>query len=295
MEWNKEEIGKLILLFNDGVIYKEIGLILNRTETAIFKKLKSLNLTRNEWTDEDTSKSISLLKEGKNFKEISLIINKSHNSVAKKMRYDGYYFFDFNDSIEYKNRNNGIKKKKLVYESINWVEVQKFYENSSWAGIREKFGISFTALTWAVKNEKLKTRTIKESREKRTNEERILRGNEDSFKEYRLLCDFKFWLQSYKDEFDFSLIEKYGWYGKRKGEYNLEGVSRDHMVSVKYGFLNNVDPKIIAHPANCKLMQHKENGKKKDKNSITLEELLVRIEAWDLKYNTKPAEIMEAV
>ena len=65
------------------------------------------------------------------------------------------------------------------------------------------------------------------------------------------------------------------------------------MVSVKYGFLNNIDPQIIAHPANCKLMIQKENTSKYSKSSITLEELLIRIEAWDLKYGTKQVAAVE--
>ena len=56
------------------------------------------------------------------------------------------------------------------------------------------------------------------------------------------------------------------------------------MYSVKDGFLNKVDPKILAHPANCRLIRQGENASKKNKSCITLEELLERIKNWDQKY-----------
>ena len=64
----------------------------------------------------------------------------------------------------------------------------------------------------------------------------------------------------------------------------MGGVSRDHMYSVKQGFLNNTDLKIISHPANCRLVLQSDNASKSDACSITLEELLHRIKEWDKKY-----------
>ena len=52
------------------------------------------------------------------------------------------------------------------------------------------------------------------------------------------------------------------------------------MLSVKCGFDNNISPEILKHPANCKLMLHRDNNKKKTNNSITYEELLNRIKNW---------------
>lgn len=101
---------------------------------------------------------------------------------------------------------------------------------------------------------------------------------------YRADCAFKFNLKDYPGEFDFALIENFGWYSAKNRGNNLTGISRDHMVSVKYGFDNGVDPAIIAHPANCKLMQHSHNSSKCDTCSITLDELLHRIKEWDSKY-----------
>lgn len=109
-------------------------------------------------------------------------------------------------------------------------------------------------------------------------------GYRESLKRYRLLCRFQFGLKQFPNEFDFELVRKHGWYSAANRANNLNGVSRDHMVSVRFGFDNNIDPKIIAHPANCRLVQHNDNSSKHSKCSITLDDLLRRIEEWDAKY-----------
>jgi len=101
---------------------------------------------------------------------------------------------------------------------------------------------------------------------------------------YQWLSNFKFPLSQFSKEFDFSLIEKHGWYKPTNKGNNLGGVSRDHMFSIYEGILQNINPLLLAHPANCKLMIHSENNLKKRKCSITLIELLERITNWELKY-----------
>ncbi len=108
----------------------------------------------------------------------------------------------------------------------------------------------------------------------------------DVKKNYRSKCSFKFSVYLYPDEFDFSILNELGWYKAKNRGNNLDGVSRDHMVSVIYGYENNIDPLIIAHPANCRLIKHNENVSKGKKNIISYEELLDRIKNWDEKYKT---------
>lgn len=104
------------------------------------------------------------------------------------------------------------------------------------------------------------------------------------FINYRNACKFKFNLADYPDEFDFELIKKYGWYSPVNKGNNPGGVSRDHMYSVKAGYINKVPATIIEHPANCKLILQTKNTSKGSKCSITLEELKNRIAAWEAKY-----------
>ena len=111
------------------------------------------------------------------------------------------------------------------------------------------------------------------------------RKNRSELTNYRADCAFKFNLGDYPDEFDFNLIESYGWYKPKNRGDNLNGVSRDHAVSVRYGFDNNISAEHLAHPANCVLMRHHDNVSKHSKISMTYDELLERIEAWEKKYS----------
>lgn len=103
---------------------------------------------------------------------------------------------------------------------------------------------------------------------------------------YRNRCNFRFNVYDYPDRFDLSLIAKHGWYsptgkhGKNRAKMNLTGVSRDHLFTISDGFRLKVDPMIMSHPANCRLMLHTENNVKNGKSSITLSELLDRVNGW---------------
>lgn len=100
---------------------------------------------------------------------------------------------------------------------------------------------------------------------------------------------FKFNVYRYPEEFDIKLIEGHGWYtcpGKKRHNQtkNINGVSRDHIISVSYGFTHNIDPKIISHPANCRILLHSTNKQKSGKCGLTLNELMDNIAKWDKKY-----------
>lgn len=103
---------------------------------------------------------------------------------------------------------------------------------------------------------------------------------------FRHQCRFKFDVFDYPNEFDLSLIEKFGFYRpiNAKNGANLNGVSLDHILSISDASKNNIDPKIIGHPANCKLMIHNQNISKGKKSLITLSELEDRILIWNIKY-----------
>lgn len=105
--------------------------------------------------------------------------------------------------------------------------------------------------------------------------------NRESLRQYRTDCAFRFSVYDYPDKFDLSLIDKHGWYSAKNRGNNQTGVSRDHMVSVKYGWENGIAPEIISHPANCAIMLHSDNVRKYSKNAITLEQLLEKIKSWD--------------
>ena len=105
-----------------------------------------------------------------------------------------------------------------------------------------------------------------------------------AFRRYKADCQFTFSLKSYPTEFNFELLKEHGWYKPVNRGNNLNGVSRDHQISIRWGFNNGVDAKIISHPANCRLITQNANAAKNHKNSITFEDLLKRIEAWNKEF-----------
>ena len=105
-------------------------------------------------------------------------------------------------------------------------------------------------------------------------------------RKYKLLTTFRFSLNQFPDEFDFSLIEKHGWYKAVNRGNNLGGVSRDHRLAVMDGFKQRINPLLLAHPANCRLLVHSENVSKGCKSELTIEVLLERLSKWNAKYGS---------
>jgi hypothetical protein len=104
------------------------------------------------------------------------------------------------------------------------------------------------------------------------------------YKFYRPSCEFKFNVFDFQDEYNIQLLITNGFYSPTNKKNNLNGVSKDHKFSVCDGFKNKIPPEIISHPANCELLIHTDNNKKKIKSSITIDELYDKIEKWDKKY-----------
>lgn len=108
------------------------------------------------------------------------------------------------------------------------------------------------------------------------------------YKLYRKQCHFTFKLYDYSDELDLDLINIYGMYkvcsSSNRCNNNTNGVSRDHMYSILDGFVNKVDPYIISHPANCKIIKQVDNASKHSNSSITLDELIERVRKFNIKY-----------
>lgn len=104
-------------------------------------------------------------------------------------------------------------------------------------------------------------------------------SNKDEF-------SFKFNIYNYPELFDLNKLKNIGWVsfgGKRGGIKNLNGLSRDHKVSIDEAKRNKYDPYYISHPLNCDLMPMKDNNKKKTKSSIKYEDLIILIDEYDAK------------
>lgn len=104
----------------------------------------------------------------------------------------------------------------------------------------------------------------------------------DKVKEYRSKTRFSFTSAQYPHLFSDPRIKKYGWY-RRAWPYP-NAVVFDHLYRVIDGYNNNIPPEIISHPANAELVTMKENRRRQNKSSITLDELYERIEIFEKTY-----------
>lgn len=94
---------------------------------------------------------------------------------------------------------------------------------------------------------------------------------------------FRFNLYDFPNLFDLELLSSVGFYGPggKSKRWNIDGLSRDHKVSVSDALLYNYDPFYISHPLNCELMPHRENDKKKGRSSIAYIDLIKIVDEFE--------------
>lgn len=100
----------------------------------------------------------------------------------------------------------------------------------------------------------------------------------DTKEQYKIVCDFKFNPYLYSNIPGYNLLLERGIYHHLN---NFNGVVRDHIMSKEYGWKNNIDPKLLSHPANCQFLTWIDNYKKGSETALTEEELITRIKEWD--------------
>lgn len=97
----------------------------------------------------------------------------------------------------------------------------------------------------------------------------------------RSLYRFKFSVYDYPNIFDLENLHRIGWKSRRGDMTNPNGYTRDHKVSVSEALKNNYDPFYITHPLNCELMLMSDNQRKNANSSITYEELVSLVDAFE--------------
>lgn len=160
-------------------------------------------------------------------------------------------------------------------------DISKGFHNISLKRMKKLFVVG--PYTPIYKNKCIKTNKIFYSKSYQKYHPTIIKDRQH----YAYLCKFKFSISEFPKWFDGRLIKDHGWYstpGSRKGLRNLNGVSRDHLVSIDYGFRHNIPPAIISHPANCKLVLHKDNQRKRASCAISVKELMLRTSQFNTLY-----------
>lgn len=121
------------------------------------------------------------------------------------------------------------------------------------------------------------------SRWRKTMEERGIwtpKKNKDDYLFYRDISNWNCDILS----FDIDNKEKLNDIGIFNIKNNRNGLVRDHKLSRKSGFLLSIFPELIRHPANCELITHSKNISKREKNSLSVDELFERIIAFKESY-----------
>lgn len=257
MKWTQENIDKMKLLSSQGKTFELIAKELKTTNSSVRNKFYKLGLKQHLNYHENLS---------------CLFCNKPFKSYKKENR----KFCSSSCSAHFNNKDRKYKKHSIpcaicklpVKTTINISKVyckdcRRDVDNERSKKYRKKKVCKF------CKN------NISESKKLVCSSCRL-----DYYSVYRPSCRFDFDISEYADKFNLDLVEKHGWYSPSNKGNNLYGVTKDHMYSVKDGFVNKICPSIIKHPANCKLMLFSNNSKKNDKSSITLEELMDRIKSW---------------
>jgi hypothetical protein len=249
MKWTEEELVILRRFISEGKKHYEISLLLGRTEKSVENKCSKLRL-----------KIVSYKREN----------CKRCNCEFTKLISSSQVFCSSSCSTIFNNKIKGprLEETKLKISNTLKSKVVKLPKKPKLSNI----------------NKEIICKNCKSEKVLRVRKNICEKCLYDYYELYRPSCSFKFNVLDYIDEFDLDLVGKHGWYSPTNKRNNLSGVSKDHIYSVKDGYVNNILPEIISHPANCRLMIHKDNSSKNSKSDITIDELLNRILVWNNKY-----------
>lgn len=106
---------------------------------------------------------------------------------------------------------------------------------------------------------------------------------------YYNYCQFGNWrIEIWRSLPGFDLLKQHGMWHPIN---NPSGVVRDHIFSKFEGWVNRIDPRIVSHPANCRLIPNLENVKKHTRCDISLHQLTENIQSY--KFNVSPKIVPE--
>jgi hypothetical protein len=244
-----------------------------------------------KWTEQSDNLLKELIKEGKSHNEISLIFGVPKKTINNRC-------FRLKIKSQLPSKNHKQKCKYCGGEFVSYISEERFFcslncsasfnnlqRNGLTDDVKSKISESLKKYYEPIKQNKKNKKCRSCNIEKEIPKHKIICDDcrNQYYKFYRPSCEFNFNIFEY--EFDTNDLKKFGWYSPTNKGNNLNGVSKDHMFSVKDGFINKISPEIIKHPANCQLLKHVDNNRKKTNSIITIDELMIRIKKWDEKFD----------
>jgi len=244
-----------------------------------------------KWTKQNDNTLKELIQEGKAHEEISIIFGVSKKTINNRC-------FRLKLKSQLPSKSHKQSCKYCGDEFVSYISEERFFcslncsasynnlqRNGLTEDVKNKISQSLKKHYGPVKEKNKKCRSC--NLEKKIPKYKITCDDcrYQYYKFYRPSCEFDFDFKTFEAEFNTTDLKKLGWYSPSNKGNNLNGVSKDHMYSVKEGFINKIDPEIIKHPANCQLLKYSENSVKKTSCSITIDELISRIKEWNDKFN----------
>lgn len=232
-------------------------------------------------TDENKLKRVTKAAQSRDYKSIHIKGNKTKKENPEIMeKYREKLNITLNTICE-----NGLTIAQNRGAAFSKNATPKFLkERADKAAISRKENSNNSSLNyWSILSDEEKTSEVIK-RVKKGIATKIEKGilkpieDRDAFKVYELAAGFKHGFET-KCEEQKALLKEYGVFNTKD---NTKGCVRDHLLSRRYGFDNNIDPEIISHSANCEIVLHSENIRRAftNDNLITLDELLERIKNW---------------
>ena len=280
MKWTKEDDNNLKTLLDLNKSYRDISIEMNKTIKSISCRCSRLQLKSKVIHHKEIFCKNCGAKIKTKLSDSRLFCNSSCS--AKFNLIGRVHSTETKNKIREKNRG-----KTYPSRTININKVKSPLKNGTENKLC-KIKIKHNPYSVPIEIKEIKIKTCRFCGKEKFIENHKIICTECGFnyyKIYRPLCSFDFNIFDYKNDFDFSLAKKYGWYSPTNKRNNLNGVSKDHIYSVKDGFINKIDHNIIKHPANCRIIKHTENSSKNSKSLITIDELLVKIKYWNESHN----------
>jgi hypothetical protein len=266
-EYSYEEICYIINEYKNGVSYTKIGEKLKRQKNNI----KQILIENNAWIENKNK----LKKEFSN-SDIDLIIKKYNEGYSIKKIHNEFGFgvtpikrILIENSIIRRSKSNG---KKIILNNDLKNQIKDLYLNKyeSILEISEK-----TGLTTSFIDKYLRNVEYRRNKSEATSISSVRKYSGIPYNEYLInLSEYKKYRKKVINITNKQPIKNLPNYDKRGNYKNINAYHLDHKYSISEGFKNDILPEIIGNIENLEFIPWEDNLKKKNKCSITINELI---------------------
>lgn len=266
-EYSYEEICYIIKEYENGVSYTKIGEKLKRRKNNIKQILienniwvENKNKLKKEFSDSDIELIVKKYKDGLSVKKINDDLNIGITPIKRILK----------DKLLLRNpKSNG---KKIILNNDLKYQIKDLYLNEykSILEISEK-----TGLTTSFIDKYLGNVEYRREKSEASSISSVRKYSGIPYNEYLVnLSEYKKYRKKVINITNKQPIKNLPNYDKRGDYKNMNAYHLDHKYSISEGFKNDISPEIIGNIKNLEFIPWRENLKKKNKCSITINELI---------------------